>query len=101
MGKQPIYSLFIVNKSGGLIYQTDFDSSVAKLDTNDKMRLASTFHSLHAISTQLSPVQGCKGIEMLEADTFDLHCLQTLTGTKFVVTTWPQARDVDTVLQNM
>ena len=38
---------------------------------------------------------------MLEADAFDLHCLQTLTGTKFVVTTYPQAKDVDTVLRNM
>lgn len=33
-------------------------------------------HSLHAIAAQLSPVPGCTGIELLEADTFDLHCLE-------------------------
>ena len=37
-------------------------------------------HSLHAISIQLSPVEGCTGIELLETDKFDLHCIQTLTG---------------------
>jgi len=50
--------LFIVNKSGGLIFQRDF-GSVAKLDTNDTLRLASIWHSLHAIASQLSPRPGC------------------------------------------
>ncbi|KAI5382960.1 hypothetical protein KIW84_070385 [Lathyrus oleraceus] len=31
-------------------------------------------------SQQLSPVSGCAGIELLQADTFDLHCFQSLTG---------------------
>jgi hypothetical protein len=31
---------------------------------------------MHAISTQLSPAKGCTGIELLEADTFSLHCFQ-------------------------
>lgn len=51
------------------------------MDTNDSLRLASLWHSMHAISQQLSPVAGCTGIELLEADTFDLHCFQSLTGT--------------------
>lgn len=51
------------------------------MDTNDSLRLASLWHSMHAISQQLSPVVGCMGIELLEADTFDLHCFQSLTGT--------------------
>lgn len=33
-------------------------------------------HSLHAIASQLSPQQHCTGIELLEADTFNLHCFQ-------------------------
>jgi len=33
-------------------------------------------HSMHAISSQLSPVPGCTGVELLEADTFTLHCFQ-------------------------
>lgn len=50
------------------------------MDTNDSLRVASLWHSMHAISQQLSPTVGCLGIELLEADTFDLHCFQSLTG---------------------
>ncbi|RWW33261.1 hypothetical protein GW17_00002038 [Ensete ventricosum] len=51
------------------------------MDTNDSLRLASLWHSMHAISQQLSPTTGCAGIELLQAHTFDLHCFQSLTGT--------------------
>ena len=54
--------------------------SAGRMDTNDSLRVASLWHSMHAISQQLSPVAGCSGIELLEADTFDLHCFQSLTG---------------------
>ena len=53
------------------------------MDTNDSLRVASLWHSMHAISQQLSPVSGCLGIELLQADTFDLHCFQSLTGNFF------------------
>ncbi|XP_042902201.1 trafficking protein particle complex subunit 4 [Parasteatoda tepidariorum] len=56
-----------------------------KLGTNEKIVLASTFHSLFAIASQLSPEPHCSGIEVLEADTFKLYCYQTITGTKFMV----------------
>lgn len=55
--------------------------STGRLDTNDSLRLASLWHSMHAISQQLSPTLGCAGIDFLQADTFDLHCFQSLTGT--------------------
>ena len=54
------------------------------MDTNDSLRVASLWHSMHAISQQLSPISGCSGTELLEADTFDLHCFQSLTGTFFL-----------------
>lgn len=41
---------------------------------------ASFANRLFAIGSQLSPEQGSSGIEMLETDTFKLHCFQTLTG---------------------
>lgn len=56
------------------------------MDTNDSLRLASLWHSMHAISQQLSPVNGCAGIELLQADTFDLHCFQSLTGNSYIST---------------
>ncbi|KAE8592421.1 hypothetical protein XENTR_v10018754 [Xenopus tropicalis] len=51
-----------------------------RLTSNEKLMLASMFHSLFAIGSQLSPEPGSSGIEMLETDTFKLHCFQTLTG---------------------
>ncbi|TYI74240.1 hypothetical protein E1A91_D07G186000v1 [Gossypium mustelinum] len=55
------------------------------MDTNDSLRVASLWHSMHAISQQLSLTTGCSKIELLEGNTFDLHCFQSLTGTKFFV----------------
>uniref|UniRef100_A0A8D3DTV7 Trafficking protein particle complex subunit n=1 Tax=Scophthalmus maximus TaxID=52904 RepID=A0A8D3DTV7_SCOMX len=52
----------------------------ARLSSNEKLMLASMFHSLFAIGSQLSPDVGSSGIEMLETDVFKLHCFQTLTG---------------------
>ena len=37
---------------------------------------------LYAISAKLSPEQRSSGIEVLEADSFKLHCFQTHTGKK-------------------
>lgn len=51
-----------------------------RMTTNEKIFLASMFYPLFAIASQLSPEPKCSGIEVLEADTFKLHCFQTLTG---------------------
>lgn len=56
-------------------------------------------HSLHAISSQLSPVPGCKGIELLQAETFDLHNFQTPTGIKFFAVAECNSQGVDRFLK--
>ncbi|KAH7421400.1 hypothetical protein KP509_13G055400 [Ceratopteris richardii] len=56
---------------------------------------------MHAISQQLSPTLGCYGIELLEADTFDLRCFQALTGTKFFVVAEPGTQGLDSLLKNV
>lgn len=97
-----IYSLYIINKAGGLVYQRDFAEQLEKLSSNDYLVLAGTFHgyeldtiyarnrdsplnqlfhSVHAITSKISPVPSSSGIEVLEAETFKLVCTQTLTGT--------------------
>lgn len=43
----------------------------------------------------------CTGIELLQADTFDLHCFQTLTGTKFLLVAELGTADVPDLLQDM
>lgn len=56
-----------------------------KMTTNEKIFLASMFYPLFAIASQLSPEPKSSGIEVLEADSFRLHCFQTLTGVKIMV----------------
>ncbi|CAJ2652815.1 unnamed protein product [Trifolium pratense] len=97
-GMAAIYSLYIINKSGGLIYYKDYGSA-GRMDTNDTLRVASLWHSMHAISQQLSPVSGCSGIELLQADTFDLHCFQSLTGTKFFAVCEPGTQQIESLLK--
>ncbi|XP_040181361.1 trafficking protein particle complex subunit 4 [Rana temporaria] len=72
-----------------------------RLSSNEKLMLASMFHSLFAIGSQLSPEPGSSGIEMLETDTFKLHCYQTLTGIKFMVLSDPRQAGVDALLRKI
>ena len=71
--------LFIINRSGGLIYNKNLDTSSSNLTSNDWLRLGSTFHGLHAIATQIAPIKS-NGIEKLETDIFSLMCFQSQTG---------------------
>ncbi|XP_069598527.1 trafficking protein particle complex subunit 4 [Ranitomeya imitator] len=72
-----------------------------RLTSNEKLMLASMFHSLFAIGSQLSPEPGSSGIEMLETDTFKLHCFQTLTGIKFMVLSDPRQAGIDSLLRKI
>ncbi|XP_035204884.1 trafficking protein particle complex subunit 4-like [Stegodyphus dumicola] len=72
-----------------------------RLGTNEKIVLASTFHSLFAIASQLSPEPHSSGIEVLEADTFKLYCHQTITGTKFIVVVDPKQTGVENLLKKI
>ncbi|XP_054259991.1 trafficking protein particle complex subunit 4 [Macrosteles quadrilineatus] len=72
-----------------------------KMTTNEKIFLASMFYPLFAIATQLSPEPKSSGIEVLEADTFKLHCFQTLTGVKFMVVAEPTQTGVESLLKKI
>lgn len=56
-------------------------------------------HGLNEIAAQLAPLHGCTGIELLQADTFNLHCFQTLTDTKFLLVTEPNTPDTEALLR--
>jgi hypothetical protein len=47
---RPVYSLIIINKAGGLIYQREFQPGLLKLSTNDYLVLAGTFHGYVTLS---------------------------------------------------
>ncbi len=95
------------------------------LSGNQYLTLASTFHGLHAIAKQLSPVTaqssskqkqnkggktkkavelfsvGDGGIELLEADTFRLQCYSAPTGTKFFLIFSPDQQNVAALLKTV
>eukprot|EP00128_Syssomonas_multiformis_P003909 Colp12_sorted_trinity150504_noHs@21160 len=96
----PIFSVYIINKAGSLIYDKDFNKN-PKLPSNEKIMLASMFHSLYAITSKVSPENKSSGIEVLETDTFRLQCFQTLTGTKFFVIAAPEDKGLDSVLKQI
>jgi len=87
-----VYALLIINKAGGLVYNRTFNPSLTQLSGNDYLVLAGTFHGIHAISKQLSPVtlpRNSTGIESLQASRFLMSCFQTPTGIKFLLFTEP------------
>ncbi|XP_011178573.1 trafficking protein particle complex subunit 4 [Zeugodacus cucurbitae] len=72
-----------------------------KLTTNEKIVQASTFYPLYAFASQLSPEPKSSGIEVLEADTFTLHCFQTLTGVKFIIISETGLSGMDMLLRKI
>ncbi|XP_003388300.1 PREDICTED: trafficking protein particle complex subunit 4-like [Amphimedon queenslandica] len=56
-----------------------------KASINERIMLMSMLHSIYAISVRLSPEEGSKGIQCLEAQHYNINCTQTRTGVKFIV----------------
>ena len=83
------------------------------LKTNDRIRLSSTFHTMHAISAEIVPYPAKEapnellseqpkfGIEEIVTNTFTLKCLNTITGIKFILISQgaDKIKDQDTVLK--
>jgi len=83
-----MFSLYVVNKHGSLLYQNDIGVPRQGVTTNDKIRWASTFHALSSMAAQISPVSGgraVQGIEMVGFGEFNLFCKHTLTGLQFIL----------------
>jgi len=110
-----VFSLVIINKAGGLVYQKEFNSGLQSISTNDYLVLAGTFHGVHAITKSLTPrlpaatggstvpIPGVlpSGIETMETNFFRLTCFQTLTGTKFLLFTDPVTPNVDNIMRGV
>ncbi|KAI3426462.1 hypothetical protein D9Q98_008829 [Chlorella vulgaris] len=93
-----MYSLWIVGRNGGLLYSRDF-LPLPPIEFNDKLRLASSWFGMCGIAAQLSPVPDSSGIQLMQADTFDLHSFHTLTGTTFMLLTEPHTPDATELLR--
>jgi len=72
-----------------------------RMTTNEKMFLGSMFYPLYAIASQISPEPHSSGIQVLEAETFKLHCLQTLTGVKFIAICDPRLQGMEIILRKI
>ncbi|KAJ9669330.1 hypothetical protein H2201_000682 [Coniosporium apollinis] len=118
-----VFSLLIINKAGGLIYNRKFTAGLNDLSSNDLLIMAGTFHGVHEISRSIAPAPAlshpsttttagttiqqnpttlrASGIEVLESANFRLQCFQTLTRTKFLLLTEPQQPNVDTILRRI
>ena len=90
-----LYSLYIVNSSGTLIYQRNLQSNLPKLEDNDYIRIGSTFHTLNAMAKQAAPIFSRVGIDTLYTDTFAMKCLETRTGFTFFLLADRRAPDSD------
>ena len=69
-------------------YPLNLKFGVARLTTNEKIIMASMFHSMYAIaSLQVIPRTSlpCTGIDFMETNNFRLNCFHTSTGTKFIL----------------
>lgn len=82
-------------------YPISIRAGKPKPNTNERIMLASMFHSLFAISCKLSPCDKSSGIELLESNSFKLHCFQTITGVKFFVMTDTRVNTMDTFLKKL
>ncbi|KAF9053061.1 transport protein particle complex subunit [Panaeolus papilionaceus] len=94
-----IFGLWVINKAGGLVYQRNFADGLASLTSNEYLVLAGTLHGIHAITSRLSPAGSSSGVQVIEAETFKLNILLTVTGTKFVLLTSLAETAADVVLQ--
>ena len=124
MSTRVVYSLIIINKAGGLVFNRDFNSALNKVSVNDLLVLAGTFHGyvhsilqttiqlnplyrVHAITKSLTPSslgipsKDRTGIEVLESSQFRLTCFQTFTGTKFLLFTEPNQPNVDVIIRKV
>lgn len=57
----------------------------SELSQNDYLVLAGTFHGIHAIAARISPTGQSSGLEVIEAETFKMVCLQSPTGQSFLI----------------
>jgi trafficking protein particle complex subunit 4 len=69
-----VYHVFIINRAGSLIYDWEnrrfIDPQIAPLSADKKIVLASVFHAMYTMASQLSPVAKSSGVEVLETSQF-------------------------------
>lgn len=101
-----IFSVWLINRAGGLIYHRAWEYGPAKhpkLLANDLLVVASTLQSVHAISARVSPLAGSSGLQMIEYPDggFRLYCHQVLTGLKVIAIVDAGQNNVDVLIRRI
>ncbi|CBY20552.1 unnamed protein product [Oikopleura dioica] len=74
-------------------YPVNLRFGVPKITSNEKIIMASTFHTVFAFSCQLSPQPGSSGIKAMDCGSYKFFCFQSPTGTKFICQTDTKVTD--------
>ncbi|KAG8462668.1 hypothetical protein KFE25_004644 [Diacronema lutheri] len=94
-----LLSLYINNRSGGLIYQRNLSPAAAKLRDNDQLTVASMLSSLALILQELAPTSGSRPMSSLEANGFVLCSYDVPTGLKLVMLAEPGTQGLELLLK--
>lgn len=72
-----IYSLYVISKSGGVIFHYDTNS---EHDENEYIRLGSLFYSFNGMAEHFSPLATPGNLLSLNTDTYSLRCIYPDSG---------------------
>lgn len=75
-----IYSIYVINKSGGVIFKQDSEHGRAQDDANDGIRMGSLFYAFNSMAQDFSPVLQAGQLVSMETDSFSLKCIYTDSG---------------------
>lgn len=75
-----IYSIYIINKSGGVIFKQDSGLGKEQDDANDGVRMGALFYAFNSMSQYFSPVLQTGQLVAMESDNFSLKCIYTESG---------------------
>ena len=104
-----VHLLWIVNKSGQLIYNHTFTSKDKLgdigLSGDRQVTVASVLYGLHGMSRQIAPVPAdvmdCDGMSLVEGTDHNLHIFETVTGVKFVLLSDTDLSSCDAILSEV
>lgn len=80
-----IYSLYILNNSGGLIFYQDFGNPREHSDSNISLKNGSLFDTFQVLAAKISPIANEEDnpdvyLNRLDTDFFSLRCINSKTG---------------------
>lgn len=107
--QMPIHLLWIINKSGQLVYNHFFAGKECvgehARSGDSQMTMASVMYGLHGMSRQIAPVPAdvldCDGISLIEGSEHNILMFETPTGVKFVLFADTQTRDASLLFNQL